>query len=86
MHSLSGNEDNRRKLAWIYLRRAIEASRHDLWSCYMREGETDPEKLAHRIYRRDDTLPDAILSTTSQRWDMTRAKMRSSPSATSTAW
>ncbi|WP_042379231.1 DNA-processing protein DprA [Corynebacterium resistens] len=70
MHSLSGNEDNRRKLAWIYLRRAIEASRHDLLELlYEGKGETDPEKLAHRIYRRDDTLPDAILSTTSQRWD-----------------
>lgn len=67
---LTGNEDQRRKLAWIYLRRTIEASRPDvlqlLWDG---EDTPQPEKLAHRIYHRDDTLPEALLATTAKRWD-----------------
>ena len=61
-----------RQMAWIYLRRVIEASRTEVLELLWDGADSpDPEKLAHRIRTRDATLPETLLSITEQRWDCT---------------
>lgn len=70
MYAAAGNEDNRRRLAWMYLRHVIEASSQTVLDLLWEAGdEPQPEKLAHRIHTRDDSLPGSLLASTSQRWD-----------------
>lgn len=76
MDRANATDADKRRAAWIYLRRVIEGSRPDvleqLWpeGWEKRRSEATPgavEDLARRIYRRDDTLPRSLLDATAHR-------------------
>lgn len=73
------NEDQKRELAWVYLRHVVEGSRADVldllwpdgWELRrLNENPGDVLRVAGMILRRDAALPPKLLDATAHRYDV----------------